>query len=276
VQGANGLTAGPIVACSASAEPQNRPRIGPRDRPNPGARFASFIAFFHIMSNRRPLDDIGDWRLHAGLETKLRSRPAGSVLYEQGDDVHTVHLIEHGLVKLLRTTAGGRRMVVAIRSPGWVLGAGSALMGAPHAAIAETITAASVHSIDAAAFVRMCHTDVAAANTVARMLARECLDQLQQTATIVLGARQRLQRLLALLADGGTPDTDADGTVRMAVALKHREIAEAIWTSRETVTRLLQVLAADGVAMFRDGALVIPADSPLLAARLRSGARAAG
>lgn len=188
-------------------------------------------------------------------------RPAGSVLYGQGDSVDTVHLIERGMVKLARANGAGHRMVVAIRGAGWVLGAGAAALGVPHPATAETITETVVRSVDAGRFRQQLRQDPALSEWILRMLSREVLDQLDQMSLLALGARQRLLRLIAHIAGAGMQAAGSDGTLQIVVALKHREIAEAVWTSRETVTRLLRALASEGVVSFRDGRLCVPAGS---------------
>jgi CRP/FNR family transcriptional regulator len=190
--------------------------------------------------------------------------PLGAVLYAQGDRVDRVLLIERGMVKLMRVSAGGHRMVAALRASGWVLGAAAAILGVTHRVTAEAATGVTVRAIDARDFLDICRRNPAVNTRVMRMLSQEVHDQLEQTMVLALGARQRLLRLLARLAEAGNGHGSPDATHDVTVALRHREIAEAIWTTRETVTRLLRALDEEGVATLEGRRLHIPAGSPLL------------
>jgi CRP-like cAMP-binding protein len=61
-----------------------------------------------------------------------------------------------------------------------------------------------------------------------------------------------------------------DGSVQLGLALTHQDMADAIVSSRESVTRLLAGLAREGIVRRDRGWVTIPAGSSLLQA-LRSG-----
>ena len=188
---------------------------------------------------------------------------AGARLYLQGEVPHKIYIVEQGMITLTRCSPGGDRRVVAICASGSSLCAGTAMLSARHPTTADAVTDTLLRWFDAPDVIHQCGIEPSFSSWIGLMLARESANQLTYTASLALGARQRLMRLLSIVAASGCGTTDGHYVLRIPTALTHRDISEAIWTTRETVTRLLIQLAQDGIVEVDRGALVIPAKSPL-------------
>jgi CRP-like cAMP-binding protein len=171
--------------------------------------------------------------------------------------------VEQGIISLTRCSAGGERRVLAICAAGMTLGLSSAMTSAAHAASAHAVTDSVIRGFDARDMVRQCGQEPSFGSWISVMLARETMNHLTFTASLALGARQRLMRLFAIVMASDCSTRTDEGSLRVPTGLTHRDIAEAIWTTRETVTRLLVRLASEGVAQFDRGELIVSPASPL-------------
>jgi len=190
-----------------------------------------------------------------------RRHKSGTVLYHQGDALSTLHLIANGAIKLTRANTAGRRVVVGIRSTGWLLGAPSFILDRVYPVTAETLTDTTVRTIDARALSLARASDPALNEWLAVLLAKEVVKHLEAQDVTLLGARQRLLRVILSLASACPPTLDSDGSYVVPVRLTHRDLADLLNTSRETATRLVSELASAALASVQRTKITIPATS---------------
>jgi CRP-like cAMP-binding protein len=188
--------------------------------------------------------------------------PRGTVLSRQGNAVGAVWLLISG-VSRISIRHGDRDVLVAIRTPGWLLGAAQAFCGTRFTSTAVALTACelALMSLDTLREVRA-RPDVSL--WLQDMLSREVLDQLQRAAATGAGdCRDRLQRLFADLftAIGAM---QPDGSARLPIVLTVTDVATLVGAAREHVSRLLTCLERDGVFTRSKGWLSLPATSPWL------------
>lgn len=123
------------------------------------------------LSERWPeLDRVGPYQEYA----------PGSVLARQSLAVMEVFFIERGLVKLKRLDDGGRKEVVGLRTPGWILGAAAAILQRPHPATIETVTRCYLRTIPAADFCHLMKTNTQFSWYVAMLHSQELYDHVAQ------------------------------------------------------------------------------------------------
>jgi CRP-like cAMP-binding protein len=84
----------------------------------------------------------------------------GTTLFRQGEPVRTLYLIEDGFVKLTRAEESGHDVLIGVRSPGWLLGAASALLERPHPITAETVSACTLRRLATSDYLRLLRTDL--------------------------------------------------------------------------------------------------------------------
>lgn len=153
--------------------------------------------------------------------------------------------------------------MVAVRTPGWLLGAAPTFCGARFTSTAVALTACelALMSLDT---LRTARTRPDVSLWLQEMLSREVLDQLQRSAATAAGdCRDRLLHLFAdLFAAIGT--MQPDGSARLPIVLTVTDVAMLVGAAREHVSRLMTCLERDGVFTRSKGWLAIPATSPWL------------
>lgn len=194
-------------------------------------------------------------RLAATLGT--RSYRAGEPIMAPDDAGDTVYIVLGGTVRLFHRAPDGREVTVATLGRGRPFGVAS-LLGEPAQpqlwAEAATGAVVCLASGDDFRDLLLRYPDVMIRMTplvIARLIeAEEQLDRLA-----VGGVRARLAGLLARQArDAGEPA--AGGRRRLAQPPTHADLAHQIGASRETVTRQLAALEADGL-IGREGRAIL-------------------
>jgi CRP-like cAMP-binding protein len=183
-------------------------------------------------------------------------------LFQQGDRIEQLFLIEEGFVKLTVTSMDGSELIVGLRMSGWLLGAGSAVMGRKLQTTAQTITRCRLRPIAVATFNRV-REDPAISAWLHRMQAREWLDQVALMRLLGgRGPQQRVEGLLVTLARA-SHSVRADGAIRLTLPLRHYEMAQMVNLSPEHFSRVLGTLETASVIRRDKGWLIIPLQSPL-------------
>jgi CRP-like cAMP-binding protein len=188
--------------------------------------------------------------------------PAGTVLIQPSAWGRQVYLIHEGTVRIFEREPGGREMTLGLIRPGQLLGAGTDHSQVNGATYAEAATALVVGVADGAEFHELVERVPGLARLLVRELAAEIVEVDQRFAAMgALDGRHRLERLLEQLAhDGGEPV--ADGW-RLPGPLRQIDIAHQIGLSRETVTRLIGKLEAEGQLRREGSTLVLLANREL-------------
>jgi CRP/FNR family transcriptional regulator len=179
---------------------------------------------------------------------KLLTVARGDIIYTANDDPADVYFVRSGRVKIVRTSAGGAESIVGIRNPGDIFAELSWMPGMPNRATsAIVLDAGAVVRLEAAEFSRRIAADAALAAAFARGLARRLNDaELELTELAGKSVPGRLVDALGRLAsDHGI--AESDGSVRIGISLTHKDLADLIGTSRETLTKELSVLADLGL-----------------------------
>ena len=197
--------------------------------------------------------DLARVRRHGGA----RSFERGATLLAQGEPHDGIMIIETGLVRSFYTAPTGREITLAYWSPGNFIGGPEIFGGGTHiwsAAAAKRSTVTVLPGLGLRALAREV-PDLALAIIDALVFKARCYASLAQ----MLGTRsltERLGQLLTHLATTyGLPE--ADGSVAVATAFTHAEIANLIGGTRQWVTISLNRLQAAGVLTQRKGLLVI-------------------
>lgn len=172
----------------------------------------------------------------------------GDVLYNPDDDAANIYAIETGRVKILRTSPSGGETIVGIRTAGDLFGELSWMeRSARRATSAVTIEPAAIWVLPAAEFAAILQADPAIARVFARGVARRLGEAVHELAELAgKSVPGRLVDVLGRLAAEHGVD-EPGGTVRIALNLTHKDLADLIGTSRETLTKELGVLADVGL-----------------------------
>jgi CRP/FNR family transcriptional regulator len=182
-----------------------------------------------------------------------------TILCNQGDRIESLYLIEAGAVKLMGENPRGRRVLVGIRSNGWLLGAAPAAAGKPWHVTAETLLPARVRRLSLRAFQQDVDRDREFRWWVFQLIGEDLVDRTRQSTLVLEDLGDRLARFLTELAAIG--ERRADGIV--LPPLTHDEIAEAVPCGREAVTRELARFEQGGLIRRAGRRIVVPLSSRL-------------
>ncbi len=171
----------------------------------------------------------------------------GEPAYLPGDPPDRVWFLRSGRVKIVRTGAGGAETIVGIRVAGDVFGE----LTVPGAGLRTTSAIAmepvEADALAAAAFEAALERDPALARAFARGVARRLAAAEHELAELMgkSVAGRLVDALGRLAAEHGVPEPG--GGVRIGINLTHKDLADLIGTSRETLTKELAVLADVGL-----------------------------
>ena len=201
----------------------------------------------------------------AGL-LRERQFPRRRVIFTPEDAAAHAYFLQQGHVRLYRLGEDGREATIALLWPGGVFGI-SALLGSPrydvYAQALDNVAACRIAAADLVAVLRQ-HPEVMLRLVV--QLARQIVG-LQKTVEdmAIHRARERLVETLLLLS---TPvrGHNGFGAARLEPGLTHEDLAKLIGTSRETVSRLLGELEAEGWVHREGRALLVRVPGPAAAA----------
>lgn len=168
----------------------------------------------------------------AGLTIKY---PRGQIIFASGEYSANVYLVESGWVKIYRLAGDGRKVTVAIRHPGELVGLAETLCNSNRSCFAEAMDDVEVVVLKREGFLELLKGNADLAIKVAEALGGR-LREAQATIHEMVSwpVHGRLALLLLKLAERSGVDT-GDG-IELNLRLTHEEIACMIGTSRPTVT----------------------------------------
>lgn len=179
---------------------------------------------------------------------RLSRLPAQSVLWEKGDPSNEVVLLVEGELDVLQQSLDGEVAVVRTMRSGELLGEMSALDGGHHSATVRTRTPCQLRRIPASDFRKalegrldLVHDLLSRQNERVRWLTRQ---------VAVLGFESVAQRIARLIARD-MPASDAP------LSLTHKELAERVAATRESVTKALGLLSRQGFVELGRGSIKI-------------------
>ena len=195
------------------------------------------------------LTDLDEARRTSFLaRAKAGALSRNDAVYRDGDPSDRVFVVDHGRVKIVRTHPSGAETIVGIRTPGDVFGELGALEpGGVRTTSAIAIEPSRVSWVAATTMREMLSADAAFARAYAAGTARR-LSEAERELTELAGKSVpgRLVDALGRLASM-YGEENGDGTLRIGINLTHRDLADLIGTSRETLTKELGVLADVGL-----------------------------
>jgi CRP-like cAMP-binding protein len=197
--------------------------------------------------------------LHA-RGTRRRYR-RGSMLFNEGETSDRVVFVLDGRVKISHLTEDGREVVLAVRGPGDLLGELSAVDGEPRSAGASAIDPVDALVISAGDFLAFLQSQPRVATILLKTITGKLRDADRKR--IEFAAQDTLGRVAARLVELAERFGKREGTgVRITVPLSQQELAGWTGSSREAVSKALQILRRRGwVETHRRGATVRDLDS---------------
>ena len=165
--------------------------------------------------------------------------PKGSTLYMQGQPTNGVYVLCQGKVKLSTSSKDGKVVILHIAEPGQILGLSSAVSKSPHLASADVVEPCQVNFIRNSDFLNFLETNPEACVAAVKQLSRNYQTAYLQICSLGLSSSVADKLAMFFLSYCDTAVGDHNGA-HVKIPYTHKEIAQMIGTSRETVTRLLK------------------------------------
>lgn len=223
---------------------------------NPTQREASWTAGGHAETkNSSELVDAALVVLrHAG---KTESIPSGETLFAQGERVKGIACLIEGTVAIHRSHGKEHSTLLRLLDSGSTLGLDGVFGSGIHSNSAVTLTECSVCWIAPEALCDLMAKSPAVIRKVLGRLAFDLQASDEARVNVVhLQVRARLAAMLLALRDRhGTVDESGNLVIRLP--LSRRDMASAIGTRPESLSRAIRALENDGVASFHGKRVVI-------------------
>jgi CRP/FNR family transcriptional regulator, cyclic AMP receptor protein len=181
------------------------------------------------------------------LEQQGRPRfySRGEVLFFEGDRGDSVIALRSGRAKVSVQTLPGRELLLAVKGPGELVGEMSALDGRPRSATTTAMEGVEALVVSASVF----HDFLKAHPRIALQLLRTLATELRDTDELLADRdagdtlSRTARRLVHLARRYGVHN---GGSTHVGLPLTHDELASWIGVSRESESRALSRLRADG------------------------------
>lgn len=193
-----------------------------------------------------------------GLACQVVRRRLGrdEVVFLQGDAGDGLYVVETGLVGIMRQSVEGDELLLALCEPGDVFGELALIDGAPRSATAMALEAGALLVLPRAAFRATLDAHPAALWRCLEAVVAQ-LRRLTAVADDIALAdvRARLAHALLRLADRGVIEAADRAPERglRRVRLTQQHLANMTGTTRESVNKQLQALAAEGLIALEQG-----------------------
>lgn len=215
--------------------------MSPSPDPQTRATLLTFLRSVPLFAGAdvRVLDIVAD-------AVQRRTFAQGEVLFREGDTGEAVHLLCKGTVKLSKVDLGGHEKTLALLRPPEFFGEMAPLSDSPRSATAVAVDRVETLLLFGDDFHRLMRDHAQIGLNVNSTLARR-LRGMDDEAQVLSyqDAQGRVAYVLLQLHKGGVVERDGDRPP--LVRLTHQELANMAGTSRETVTRALKALEAEGV-----------------------------
>lgn len=183
--------------------------------------------------------------------TVERRYERGDLILLEGDPDGALHYVQSGLVKVFKTSVGGKEQVLRLIAAGHTFNDVPALDGGPNPASAAAIEPSVVYIIRRAELRQLISTRPEVAEAVVQTLA----GALRHLVALVedLSLRHVTARVAKLLLEQETSFQQG----QQSYHLTQQEMAALVGTAREVVGRALKELEAAGAIEMRQGRAVV-------------------
>jgi CRP-like cAMP-binding protein len=163
---------------------------------------------------------------------------ARQVVFHEGTPADGLYLLCHGAVKLYQADRFGREHILAIATPGDILGELPLAPGETYSASAEAITDSQLRYLPEERLIAFIQMHPMTGVRLIASLSKALAASHAKAGDLALNrAEVRLAKLLVNLAHSG--GEARNGSTHIALSYSRREIAEMIGVSTETAIRLL-------------------------------------
>ncbi|UCG77515.1 MAG: Crp/Fnr family transcriptional regulator [Nitrospirota bacterium] len=189
--------------------------------------------------------------------SKMEDVKKGDVLYLQGAAAENIYILKKGAVKITKLTPQGKEIIIDIFKGGSIFGEMSVVEPEERDESAEMIEDGKICTLTRENFDRMLEMVPGLSIRVTKMIGmRKWKMENKLLDLLYSSVEQRLSKtILNLLEDFGVP---YNGGYLLKIKLTHKDFADLIASTRETVTATLNKLKSDGLIDIEDKYIFIP------------------
>lgn len=199
---------------------------------------------------------------HLGFATAC---PKGMVLIAQGQAAREIAILCVGRVKISTASQTGKKICLGIAGAGTVLGLSAAISGMPHQVLIEALEPCQLRIIKTDRFLSLLRKDNVACFGAIMCLSNE-VRKMNHCLRLIGLSHSATQRLAQVLIRWDMhEDDEPKDEPHLRFPLTHKELAEILGVSRETVTRLLSTFEARAIIHVRGTTLIIQDEQSLRA-----------
>lgn len=188
---------------------------------------------------------------------RLRSYPAGSTIFREGERGDSLHVVVEGHVRIVVGSPGGDEATVAVVGPGDCVGELALLDGRPRSASAITAEPTRTFTVTRESFVTWLSERPAAALALLETISLRLRRADEALADMVfLDLPHRLAKQLLRL--GGSP-----AATNGRITITQGQLASMLGVSRESVNKQLNSFARDGWITLGRGTVIVRDEAAL-------------
>lgn len=191
------------------------------------------------------------------LEKQAQLYDAGQSIFVQGQPSLGVYFILDGTVGIRRSDALGNSTLLRLVEAGQTIGHEAYFRGTSHSDSATTLTPCRIYFVEKSIMDEIKASSPALAEQFLQRMAMDMQGaDLSRVEFIHLQVRARLaQLLLTLRKHHGT--VDDSGNLRIKLPLSRRDMASAIGTRPESLSRAIRALEKSGTATFKGKHVIV-------------------
>ncbi len=215
--------------------------------PDPAAALRG-VAPFHALS---------DATVGALAEsTSMRHYRHDMFIFGEGEPAELFCFVHTGAVKVFKTTVDGQEQTLHLVRPGELFAVTGFIIPAPYPGTAQTIEDSWIGCVRNQALRALAEREAALSFALLENFALRLTGTSRHV--LDLGTRDAAGKLAAALLELADAGEKLQGQLTVDLHLTHKDLAQLIGASRETVTRLLgEFRDADAVATRSDGRLTV-------------------
>jgi CRP/FNR family cyclic AMP-dependent transcriptional regulator len=182
--------------------------------------------------------------------------PKGTMLFIEGQQPRGVFVLCVGKAKLSTSSREGKTIITKISDSGDILGLNAVISNRPYEVTAEMMEPGQANFIPRDSFLQLLKENPEVAARVYEQLSRNYYCAYEEIRTLGLAASPA-EKLAKMLLSWSVKSVQADGGSQFKLTLTHEEIAEAIGTTRETVSRLFSDFKKKQLMQLKGSTVVI-------------------
>jgi CRP-like cAMP-binding protein len=186
----------------------------------------------------------------------VRTLPAGTVLFQQGDEGDALYGVVSGLIRIAVAGEAGKELTLGLMEPGDVFGEIALLDGLTRTAGAQAVENSVLLVVQRAHFLQMLEAEPGLARHIIELLCERLrinTDRITEYAFLNLHAR--LARTLESLAI--SHGRHGDDGVRIDLQMSQSELAQMLGVTREAVNKQLKSWSQAGVLRVERGTITV-------------------